>query len=535
MAKLLPSAASFWTFGAPRSLDIVDRRVGIIYRTVQVVVVIMITFSNISGNAFTRIGKGQYFFTLVRDSPPIYGEDALVKSSSWTPDRLFQVQRNSLFIPLSYVDQVEAEGRCHDPTDKKTCLRHDDCRARTHDPEATCSDAHDPFDDSLRSDRANVGGGSLCPSCRCLLKRWCPIGDNKNRKRVSLLEYADKISVRVAARFLPSEQTLGESSAAARVGLFSNYRMEGPNGDQICKSCRLTLKDIIAALAGVAEDVGPSERESMTRAFMEEKINTGLEVQMTYTWHCPEGGGLERYDCGISTSLSALSSSSGFEMPRISQPLPDEQHGQLRRRTIFRGIMIRFQGDGGMESTYWLAVLNMATQIIGFLFLADWLASALAFRVLPGAARRGEAASTSYVESHHKIIAEIVALMKVAEPALDCLPNRVIHAQIEAECRAICSCNEYDAGYDAAFVQTLLALKECSGDMQLFLGKQDMDAKRRLAFIQRQYEREACSPSDDGLKAGEPGEPGEPGKPSEPDKRSEPGERSELSVIILEN
>lgn len=314
--------------------------------------------------------------------------NTVMGSSAWTMEQFVSASgHSSLFIPLSYVDQLESFRVCRQPRislEAHDCTTDNDCKSATGDAMSVC------------------GGDSIC-----VVRSWCALpGRSINVDlNLSVLQYE------VIARLKPH----GSKE------IFSNFKSLSEGGKEVCSSCRFEPKDFLEELM---------DKELIDKA--EDVVSSGLEMEQTFQWQCDESAG-DRYGCNVWTGQTVTQRQ--FSISRSTVPVARGANGEmLRRSVIFYGLNIHFKGEGHMKVLLAYPVLMMICQVVMLLAII----SSGCFSLLFSGGHPNLTAFEPYSESLHDALWHVVKLKKANNPELRGLTNYRLQQRLKEDVEVLC-------------------------------------------------------------------------------------------------
>jgi hypothetical protein len=277
---------------------------------------------------------------------------------------------------------------------------------------------------------------------------WCPV-EAAAPKTVQILSKTQNLQLHVSARFKPFKDTAARSDA---VGAMKEEKKSGVFTND--EGFRTNVRDLVTTLA--------SDEGISVDSFVDLTAEKGVEALVVYHWKCIDSSSLLEDGCDVTTELRSLGAANTMAspLPVVVTPPVDS----TRRRYTFFGVVVHLRGEGGIRGDAWVPVLNMLTQCVAFLIVGTGLVSFIAFRCLPGAARRRAKASDIYVEQFHSKIANIVEIKKAAFPALAGLSNSLLHEKLADEIEALCGF-ALDGRHPDKVLKVLDAVLKASGSI----------------------------------------------------------------------
>lgn len=328
----------------------------------------------------------------------------------WTMEQFVpSTGHSSLFIPLSYVDRLEAFRICGQPRTSIGCSADDDCRTATGDAVSVC------------------GGDGIC-----LVRRWCVLPGRSNTTDLS--GTLSDAQYEVIARLKPH----------GKKEIYSNYKSSVGGEEEVCTNCRFQPNSVLDQLKNKPGNV----------------LSSGVELEHTFHWQCDDLESYDdRYGCNVWTDQTVTRHE--FSISRSTIPVARGAGGEmLRRSVILYGMNIHFRGEG--HTTVYLAhpILMMICQLFALVLLSGLMC----FCCLFNGGHPNESAFEPYSDSVHKALWKVVTLKKEANPELQGLTNHRLHQGVKEDVEVLAGAPIFnDSGSQETVGKCLDALMRNNG------------------------------------------------------------------------
>eukprot|EP00746_Dinoflagellata_sp_MGD_P163402 gnl/MRDRNA2_/MRDRNA2_91415_c0_seq1.p1 gnl/MRDRNA2_/MRDRNA2_91415_c0~~gnl/MRDRNA2_/MRDRNA2_91415_c0_seq1.p1 ORF type:complete len:411 (-),score=88.66 gnl/MRDRNA2_/MRDRNA2_91415_c0_seq1:69-1301(-) len=277
---------------------------------------------------------------------------------------------------------------------------------------------------------------------------WCATSGTSQTTLTA--ESSKTIKLSVTARFEPHEDVFEWS--ATQIKLFTHD-----------KGFDMSMNEIFSQLA--------QEKGMQVDEWIAATASKGAEAQLTYNWQCEDSSDLAEGDCEVKVELGQISSSHGFQVSSVQQPVATQltQGGiaAVRSRSHVTGLTVHMRGEGGIEATSITTILGIVSQAVIFLLIGNQIVTIIALSVLKGGPRRSLRCTEHYNDEVHQQIAEIVKAKKEAQPELSGLSDATLHAKLVDDIETLCGCELHGNVKKEKVGKVLTALVKTQGSVHL--------------------------------------------------------------------